>query len=244
MTTLNSTTLVQQAIDRLTDSNPDCEFGLILIGSVARRVETLRSDLDLLVISELALTVPELPEKLHIQSISESDFLEKLKAGDDFVAWCVRYGIPVVNSNVWTRIIESSSTNTWPDWHHKVRHAARRLLLAWSLLETGDEDAASEELLYSASHLSRAILLKGNVFPLSRPEMIAQLEEIGYPKLAQLLKELLFADSGPSIRLRRVALYLKRVLCWLDRDTYADVALAYSRAKSSKRPEGLKTVSK
>lgn len=51
----------------------------------------------------------------------------------------------------------------------------------------GDLDAADEEARFALSHLARAILLAAGVFPLSRPELAAQLEEIGETDLARLL---------------------------------------------------------
>jgi hypothetical protein len=72
--------------------------------------------------------------------MSEPQFMERLRIGDDFAAWCVRFGIPVRLSAVWNRIVESSEAKGWPDWRQKIEHAARRLLLADQLLKLQDEE--------------------------------------------------------------------------------------------------------
>ena len=62
--------------------------------------------------------------------------------------------------------------------------------MASELIEVGDIDAAIEELMFAASHIARAVLLKQDVFPLSRPELPLQLENIE-PSLSRLLQGLI-----------------------------------------------------
>ena len=78
------------------------------------------------------------------------------------------------------------------------------------MLDVGDIDAASEELMFAASHVARAALLKHGVFPLSRPELPSQLEAIE-PGLARLLDRLIGGDvdavglrSGESLLERQI----------------------------------------
>lgn len=66
--------------------------------------------------------------------------------------------------------------------------------MALELLEVGDVEASSEELMFAASHVARAILLKQGVFPLSRLELPAQLRD-GEPDIARLLEDLISGDS-------------------------------------------------
>ena len=73
-------------------------------------------------------------------------------------------------------------------------HARKRMNVALELLEMGDVEAASEELMFAASHVARAILLERGVFPLSRPELPAQLRD-REPDIARLLEDLISGDS-------------------------------------------------
>ncbi len=200
-------------------TNPDDEFAVLLIGSAARDCATAQSDLDLLVIASSELTVVRTADRLHVQYMKETEFVRRLQNGDDFAAWCVRFGLPIVPAAVWTRILESPDVELWPDWHRKLDHAARRLLLARALIDLGDGDAAAEELLYAVSHVARAILLRDRVFPLSRPEMIKQLADADNPQLATLLQQLILGPISES-GMRRAFMYIKKLLVHLDRGGY------------------------
>jgi predicted nucleotidyltransferase len=213
------TALITEALKRIRAQRPENEVAVVLIGSAARDTATAQSDLDLLVLATPQLEVPRTPDRLHVQSMDEQVFLERLKSGDDFAAWCVRFGVPISASKFWLELTSSPAAAVWPDWHQKIPHAARRLVLASSLVETGDVDAATEEALYAATHTGRAILLKKDTFPLSRPEMIQQLRESGHKHLSDLVKTLLF--DAPSQRVVKQAVrYLKRLLLSLDRQGY------------------------
>ena len=123
----------------------------------------------------------------------------------------------------------------WPDWKLKIPHAVRRLVLACDLFRGGDLSAASEEVLYAVSHTARAILLKSNVFPLSRPEIVKQLSECDESVLSGMLVRLL--DQDEDIRfLYRTIRYLKPKLIALDRVSYSTYAkrLAQDRSKRIK----------
>ena len=52
----------------------------------------------------------------------------------------------------------------------------------------GDVRAANEEMLLALSHLARASILRRGEFPLSRPELAAQLDSLGDSSLASLLR--------------------------------------------------------
>jgi hypothetical protein len=91
-----------------------------------------------------------------------------------------------------------------------VCHARKRISVALELLEVGDVDAASEELMFAASHVARATLLQHGVFPLSRPELPSQLQTID-PGLARLLELLIDVEvdaaclqSGGSLLERKI----------------------------------------
>jgi len=215
------TSLTQDFVRAVCSANEGMQISVLLIGSVARSTHTSQSDLDLLVVGDQPPVVDRHPDRLHVQALTTKQFAERLRAGDDFAAWCVRYGVPLVTSNGWLRIVSSSDAAIWPDWHKKIRHAARRLTLAATLLETGDTLAAAEEMLYAVSHTARAILLKNGIFPLSRPEIISQLRDTGHERLAKLLQDLSYEEPTRAA-LNRGLLYVKRLLVYIDRPLYRE----------------------
>ncbi len=215
------TSLTQDFVREVSSANKEMQISVILIGSVARSTHTSQSDLDLLVISDRPPLVERHPDRLHVQALTTQQFAERLRAGDDFAAWCVRYGVPIVTGKPWLDIVNSVEAAIWPDWHKKIRHAARRLTLAATLLETGDIAAAWEEMLYAVSHTARAILLEARIFPLSRPEIISQLREAKHERLAKILDDLSYQEPTKAA-LNRDLLYVKRLLVFIDRPAYRE----------------------
>jgi len=215
------TSLTQDFVREVSSANKEMQISVILIGSVARSTHTSQSDLDLLVIGDGQPLVDRHPDRLHVQALTAQQFAKRLRAGDDFAAWCVRYGVPIVAAKPWLDIVNSAEAAIWPDWHKKVRHAARRLTLAAALLETGDIAAAGEEMLYAVSHTARAILLEARIFPLSRPEIISQLREANHERLARILEDLSYQEPTKAA-LNRDLLYVKRLLVFVDRPAYRE----------------------
>ncbi len=215
------TSLTQDFVREVSSANKEMQISVILIGSVARSTHTSQSDLDLLVIGDGQPLVDRHPDRLHVQALTAQQFAKRLRAGDDFAAWCVRYGVPIVAAKPWLDIVNSAEAAIWPDWHKKVRHAARRLTLAAALLETGDIAAAGEEMLYAVSHSARAILLEARIFPLSRPEIISQLREANHERLARILEDLSYQEPTKAA-LNRDLLYVKRLLVFVDRPAYRE----------------------
>jgi nucleotidyltransferase-like protein len=231
------TSLTQDFVRELSSANKEMPISVILIGSVARSTHTSQSDLDLLVISDRPPLVERHPDRLHVQALTTQQFAERLRAGDDFAAWCVRYGVPIVTSKPWLDIVSSAEAAIWPDWHKKVRHAARRLTLAAALMETGDIAAAGEEMLYAISHTARAILLKGRIFPLSRPEIISQLRETNHERLAKILEDLSY-EVPAKAALNRDLSYIKRLLVFVDRPAYREFVQSRRRHLLAKKNRG------
>ena len=107
------------------------------------------------------------------------------------------------------------------------------------LLQLGDDDAATEEALYALTHVGRAVLLRANQFPLSRPEMLGQLGEVGQRALAKLLQEFVFGAPSPR-RVKQVVIYVKRLLVSLDKHWYSQDAAGRRRVallKAASRPK-------
>ncbi len=216
---------------------------VILIGSTARRTTTPTSDVDLVILGREKPLLPHTPDNYHVYALTEAEFRHRLEAADDLVAWSVRFGVVVQDSGLWSRLLESPEAQRWPNWQKKITHATRRLLTADLLLKTGDGPAAAEEILYAAGHLARALLLKKSIFPLSRVELIDQTQKIGYTRLSEILRFLIYAD--PDIRYGRIAIsYLKKLLCELDRSEYKRVSTTLARLAPYKNLRPRKKIAK
>src|SRR5688572_19523563 len=124
------TEVIDRFISSITDANPNSDPAVILIGSVARGTATAHSDLDLLLVSEQRLKCESPAEQFHVQEFTLDQFIAKLSGGDDFAAWCVRYGVPIRLAPVWKAILQSEEATRWPEWRLKITHTTRRLLLA------------------------------------------------------------------------------------------------------------------
>jgi HEPN domain-containing protein len=133
-----------------------------------------------------------LPIDVHIHRESRTGFLRRLWRGDDFPAWAARFGKPIYDPDHWWERIQNDRAvrRKWPDWTLKLKPAQWYLKSAKELLENKDREAAGEQVLFAAAQLARAILLRARVFPLSRPELPKQLEEIGEQELANILATL------------------------------------------------------
>ena len=175
----------------LTDSTT-----VVLVGSGVRGVRNPRSDIDVLVLhgDDRRIRLKR-PGDVHLQQDSRSRFLKRLEDGDDYPGWALRFGTPLRDPcGWWAEHVAAERENPhWPNWQPKVGHAKKRIGMASGLLEVGDVDAASEELLFAASHVARAVLLAHRVFPLSRPELPSQLDDVD-PNLAGLLRRLIYDE--------------------------------------------------
>ncbi|MDP2920250.1 MAG: hypothetical protein Q8O43_08545 [Dehalococcoidia bacterium] len=169
---------------------------VILIGSLARNIPTWRSDVDFLVITPISIKRPRVPVDVHLHLTTRMEFLKKLEEGNDFEVWALKYGRTYSDpSGWWKNLLQDREYTKWPDWRKKVKHARKRLSIAATLLAEGDHAAAEEEYLMAAAHIARALLFKACVFPLSRPEMPAQLREINLTEDAQVLDKLISGTS-------------------------------------------------
>ena len=202
---------VNSVFDALSSEGNGDTATVVLVGSGARELMSSRSDLDILVIDE---QVPDIrlqqPGNLHLQQFSRFDFLRRLNNGDDYPGWALRFGIPMRDPDGWwaKQVALELENPHWPDWEPKVKHAKKRMNMASALLEVGDEEAASEEFMFAASHVARATLIKHGVFPLSRPELPSQLEDVE-PELAQVLSRLIW-ENMDAAHLMRIESFLKR----------------------------------
>lgn len=186
----------EPVLGALTQAGLAAEVTVVLVGSVARGVRNSRSDVDVLVLHEDGQRIRlKRPGDIHLQQDSRTTFLRRLGEGDDYPGWALRFGLPLRDPDGWwaEQAAAEAENPHWPDWRPKVKHAMKRRRMASALLNTGDIDAASEELLFAASHVARAVLLKRGVFPLSRPELPSQIEDVD-SDLGRLLERLIVGN--------------------------------------------------
>jgi hypothetical protein len=187
---------------------------VVLVGSWARgQARREQSDLDILVIGggdqarNLAL---HSPADVQVIALSADDFQRRLFQGDDFPQWALRFGVPVNRKSEWEVFRQNLLTAApWPNYRQKCEQALSKEAVARDLLRMGDVVAAAEEATLAVSHVARCMLLRRNVFPLSRPELARQLRTIGEHQLADSVdlmvrhSDLDSGDIGSILRIVR-----------------------------------------
>lgn len=162
---------------------------VVLVGSWARgTVIPDLSDIDVLVIGDQP---PPPPAEVQVIVLPEERFRERLREGDDFPQWALRFGRALSGRRRWRELSESLLRNApWPSVERKLRQAGPRLSAVRDLLQMGDLPAAEEELRSALAHIARALLLSRHVFPLSRPELADQLNQADLRSFARYLRRL------------------------------------------------------
>jgi predicted nucleotidyltransferase len=185
------------------------ETPVVLVGSWARGTSVSEwSDMDVLVIDDAQPPLP--PPRIQVIAISAEDLKRRLAAGDDFPQWALRFGKPVAGREAWERLRdELLSDAPWPDPGAKIDQAKKKLETAETLLAMGDLAAAEEEVRFGLSHIARAELLAHRVFPLSRPELAEQLQEIGEGELASMMRRATSPDVMKEAEVREAVKRLR-----------------------------------
>jgi len=175
------------------------DMTVLLVGSVARHANTPTSDIDILVISPRRLPHVITPlADVQVFTMTRAQFIERLRAGDDFPHWALRYGqVLADDSQWWNRALEDAAAKLWPSWQRKLDQATQRLSFARRLRSAKDYEHAQEEYLLAARHFARALLLRNSIFPLSQPELPKQLRELNRRDLPDMLDSLVKGSSHP-----------------------------------------------
>lgn len=160
------------------------DIPLVLLGSYARGKATpALSDIDVLVLGDHGLAT--MSDPVHVVSLSQEQLAERVRGGDDFAQWALRFGVPLTCRDEWAHLAEKLLENApWPSAQRKLDQLARRLDVAEDLLRMGDVDAASEEAGSALNLVARARLLNAGEYPFSTPELPDQLCAIGDDALA------------------------------------------------------------
>lgn len=160
---------------------------LLLTGSTARGTRTAISDLDYHLVGESIVT-DDLPAELDIHVVSAEKLRERLRQGDDFTQWSLRFGLVVFDDGVVKDAVRAiAEQRLWPDPARKRAQAAKSLSIALAMVESGDRDAAVEQVRTALTLTARWRLLESREFPLSRGELPVQLQAHGAQGLATSL---------------------------------------------------------
>lgn len=211
---------VRELLDQVSKRARSGQYTIVLIGSFARAAQRPHSDIDFVVVSSRPISLYDVRSPLHVYTSTRTDFVRRVRTGDDFANWCVQFGIAVEGIDYWDSI-KVRAGRAWPDWRSKLPHALRRLHAGRALLDLGDEEAGREELLYATGHTARALLLKEGIFPLSRAELGQQLRRAGQSTLANILEELDSTENGKA--LVSSMMYVKKVLIQLGPREYREL---------------------
>lgn len=187
-------TLLQRALALGTEA-------VALTGSTVRGQRTAVSDLDLMIVGQRP-DVGGIREDVDVYAASTKAFWERLLAGDDYIQWTLRFGCILHDDGILqaaSRYIQENGLV--PSAERKLIQAHRGLGLAWSVLESGDLEAAREQCRAALTTIARWLLLANGEFPLSRDELSDQLLALGCFDLAAALHRLIHDEpSGDELR--------------------------------------------
>ncbi|MGH7323531.1 MAG: nucleotidyltransferase domain-containing protein [Candidatus Rokuibacteriota bacterium] len=204
------------ALDALARAGLKRDGLAVLVGSYAHGTALSASDVDVLVLYRGDRPKIEPVYGIHVQLEEVDKFRQRLLRGDDYAVASVKFGKVVSGrSGLWNNLRHEAEKASWPDWRDKMGQADRRARLARGLLETGDADAACEEYLVAATQVSRGLLLRRRIYPLSRPQLTEQLRSIGETRLASDLLTLLGAQRAGAIQpegVRRIGSRIESVV--------------------------------
>lgn len=187
-----------------------------LTGSTARNRRTATSDLDYQVVGARPRH-DDLPDEVDIYAGDADHFWRKLRSGDDFVQWTLRFGCALFDTGIFRSGLRAIATeDLWPDARAKLSRLPELCDLASRLIRMGDDDAAQDQVRATLTSAARGLLLDAGVFPLARSELPSQLHTVGFEELAGALAATIrgevslaglqghLATLQPALRLARV----------------------------------------
>lgn len=165
-----------------------------LTGSTARDRRTDMSDLDYHVVGRRP-KVDDLPGDVDVYAGGAEHFWSKLRAGDDFVQWTLRFGCILYDSGIFRAGFQTIATEElWPDARDCMARLEEQQAIARRLIGMEDRDAAQSEVRAALTSGARGVLLASGVFPLARSELPAQLRSLGRDDLASALEATIHAE--------------------------------------------------
>ncbi len=113
------------------------------------------SDLDLMIVGQRP-DLGGIQEDVDVYAASAKAFWERLLAGDDYIQWTLRFGCILHDDGILqaaSRYIQGNGLV--PSAERKLAQAHRGLSLAWSVLESGDLEAAPEQCRAALTTIAR-----------------------------------------------------------------------------------------
>jgi hypothetical protein len=168
---------------------------LALTGSTARDRRTAISDLDFHIVG-VRPAYDDLPEEIDIVVIDRHGLWRKLREGDDYVQWTLRYGCILFDrTGIFRAALQAMrEERIWPDTTRKRTRLPAHVDHARRLFAMGDRDAAHEQIRAALTAAGRAELLDAGIFPLARRELPAQLRAIGMRPVGDALEMVIHAQ--------------------------------------------------
>ncbi len=167
-----------------------------LTGSTARNRRTYSSDLDYHVVGPRPRHT-DLEDEVDVYVGDADQFWSKLRAGDDFVQWTLRFGLVFFDTGIFRAATKAIVTeNLWPDAGAKLSRVPAMRELASRLIRMGDRDAAQEQVRATLTSGARALLLEKDVFPLARSELPEQLRVADCEEVAEALSATIYIDRS------------------------------------------------
>lgn len=168
---------------------------LALTGSTVRCRRTEISDLDYHLVGPVRVALDGLPHDVDVYSGTAEELFRKLRAGDDFVQWTVRYGLILLDDGTFEAVDEIiRREHLWPDPEFKLSRIEAHCSHADALIEMGDADAAIGQVRATLTAAARGLLLRASVFPLARSELPKQLSDAGYQDLGTWLEACIYRE--------------------------------------------------
>jgi predicted nucleotidyltransferase len=179
---------------------------VVAIGSAARGRARSTSDVDLIVVCKDLRKKVSAPPEVDARWIDIVKLQASAGSGDDVIAWGIAFGAPLYDPDkTWHHLVaEWQGRLPLPSPEVCAQRAERARRYAVDLVESGDDDAASEQVLTMLTHEARRTLCTQGVFPASRPELVEQLESIGASELAALLARAIEGTVAPREALKLV----------------------------------------
>ena len=173
----------------------------VLTGSTVRQRRTATSDLDLHVVGRRP-SLAGVEVDVDVYATTSDVLLARLRRGDDYVQWTLRFGCVLFDTGVLrTAAEELVASARWPSPERKLDQARRMLVLAEHVVASGDVEAAAEEVKRVLTAVARWRLLAIGAFPLARAELPGQLRAVGEPEIAAALVHCLH-DAASADELR------------------------------------------
>lgn len=167
-----------------------------LTGSTARGQTTRISDLDYHVVGPRP-PHGDLPAEVDVYGGDADEFWAKLRRGEDFVHWTLRFGCILFDRGTFRAGMRAiTEEDLWPNPQLKLDRIPDMRRLALRLIEIEDRDAAHEQVRATLTTTARALLLLARTFPLARCELAGQLEEIGHTALAAALSRTIYGEPS------------------------------------------------